>query len=100
MTKTNKGYSAEEVKAMAETKGLECRIVKSRGLEIVKPQATLEALGLERVWSRYMTAQQAAEDLARARSKYTLDAQRQMAEDAFSRIEKSNAAIDRLERRF
>lgn len=56
------GYTVEEVKAMADAKGLPCEIKKIGGyranrkrvgMEIITPQSTLEALGLEREWSMY-----------------------------------------------
>lgn len=66
-----KDYSAREVKVMAEAKGLPCRVVKRKGVEHVQPLSTLESLGLVRVWSRFMTVPQ-------------------LAEDTFSRIERAN----------
>lgn len=66
MTTTEKterrGYTVEEVKAMAIAKGLPCEIKKIGGyrsnrkrvgMEIVTPQSTLEVLGLDREWSLY-----------------------------------------------
>jgi hypothetical protein len=59
---TRTGYTAEEVKAMADAKGLPCELRKigryrSHGklvqMEIVKPRSTVEALGLDREWSLY-----------------------------------------------
>lgn len=61
-TKTQTGYTVEEVKAMADAKGLPCEIKKLGryrsngkfvGMEVVTPQSTLEALGLDREWSMY-----------------------------------------------
>lgn len=55
-------YTLEEVKQMAAAKGLPCVVkviggYRSRGrrvgMEIVTPQSTLEALGLDREWSAY-----------------------------------------------
>lgn len=57
-----RGYTVEEVKAMAIAKGLPVEIkkiggYKSRGkrvgMEIITPRSTVEALGLEREWSLY-----------------------------------------------
>jgi hypothetical protein len=61
-TETRTGYTAEEVKAMADAKGLPCELRKigryrSHGklvqMEVVHPRATVEALGLDREWSLY-----------------------------------------------
>lgn len=55
-------YTLEEVKQMAADKGLPCEVKtvggyrlrgKRVGMEIVTPQSTLEALGLNREWSAY-----------------------------------------------
>lgn len=63
-------FTLEEVKAMAEAKGLPCEIRKIGGyksgrkrvgMEIVTPQSTLEALGLDREWARYYRHDYAAQ---------------------------------------
>jgi hypothetical protein len=65
---TRTGYTVEEVKAMADAKGLPCELRKigryrSHGklvqMEVVHPQSTLEALGLDREWSTYYPHQYA-----------------------------------------
>lgn len=63
MTNTTKtGYTVEEVRAMAVAAGLPCEVEKIGryrangkwvGMEVIKPQSTLEALGLNREWSLY-----------------------------------------------
>lgn len=62
-------YGLDEVKEMAAAKGLPCEIKFLRnhsrrkqksewkGMKIVTPQSTLEALGLTREWSRYYVHQ-------------------------------------------
>lgn len=48
-----KSYAAEEVKAMADKRGLPCRLVGRKGIKHVMPLSTLEALSLDREWSKY-----------------------------------------------
>ena len=55
-------YTAEEVKQMADERGLPCRIQKSNGVTTIQPIATLETLGLVRVWSKFWNKQALAED--------------------------------------
>lgn len=62
MARTETEYTAEQVKAMAIAKGLPCEVKKIGrynpkgkwvGMEVINPQSTLEALGLNREWSLY-----------------------------------------------
>lgn len=62
MTSNQKGYSADEVKTLAETKGLPCQISDSGGIAVISPLSTLQELGLVRIWSRFMTTEDAADD--------------------------------------
>lgn len=54
-------YTAEAVKAMADARGLKAEIVQIRGMFVVQPVATVEALGLVRDWKYYYPHDYAAQ---------------------------------------